>query len=177
MRALQITITGLMWGMPVAGLAQDVQPAPKQLTALQSCRARPDATDRLACYDRSVDALLAATARRDLVVIDRAEVKSARRGLFGFSLPKLSFLTGRPGDRADEEEADQFQSKIISSRSFGYDLWRFSVEEGGVWETVEASRSFADPRPGQIVSIERGTMGSYRAKIGRGRSILVRRIQ
>ena len=46
-----------------------------------------------------------------------------------------------------------------------------------MWETTEDKRGFTDPKPGAAVVIERGTLGAYYAKVGRGGRAAVRRIQ
>ena len=162
---------------PLPAYAAEPPKLPAQVAALQACRTKPDAAERLACYDKAVDVLSAATASRDLVVIDKAEVKSARKGLFGFTLPRIPFLSGREGDPDDDADARQLQTTIVSARRWNRVYWRFTVEGGGMWETTEDTRAFSDPKPGASVVIERGTLGAYYAKVGRGGRAAVRRIQ
>ena len=163
--------------VPLSVRAETPPKMPAQVTALQACRTKADAAERLACYDKAVDVLSAATASRDLVVIDKAEVKSARKGLFGFTLPRIPFLSGRDGDPDDDADARELQTTIISARRWNRIYWRFSVEGGAIWETTEDKRGFTDPKPGVAVVIERGTLGAYYAKVGRGGRAAVRRIQ
>lgn len=162
---------------PFAALAAEPPKMPAQVAALQACRTKADAAERLACYDKAVDVLSAATASRDLVVIDKAEVKSARKGLFGFALPRIPFLSSREGDPDDDADARELQTTIVSARRWNRVYWRFTVEGGAMWETTEDTRSFTDPKPGAAVMIERGTLGAYYAKVGRGGRAAVRRIQ
>ena len=163
--------------VPLTAPAAEPVKVPAQVAALQSCRAKSDPAERLACYDQAVDALSAATASRDLVIIDKAEVKSARKGLFGFTLPRIPFLNGKEGDPDDDADARELQTTILSARRWNRIYWRFSVEGGATWETTEDKRGFTDPKPGVAVVIERGTLGAYYAKIGRGGRAAVRRIQ
>lgn len=155
----------------------DTPQLPTQFTALQACRGKTDAAERLSCYDRAVDALSAATSSRELVVIDRREVRKARKGLFGFTLPKIPFLIGREGDPDDAAEARALETTVVSARRWNRAYWRFTVEGGAVWETVEEKRGFTDPKAGSPVTIERGTLGAYYAKVGRGGRVLVKRVQ
>ena len=89
----------LMIAVAFAWSAQaTARPAPqvaRQIGALQACKATSDNIARLACFDREVASLLAATQSQDVVIVERGEVRKARKGLFGFSLPNLGFLTGR----------------------------------------------------------------------------------
>jgi len=163
--------------LPFASHAQTPATLPKQVTALQDCRTKTDPAERLACYDKAVDALSAATASREVVVVDRAEVKQARRGLFGFTLPKIGFLSGSNADRQDADDDREIVTKVVSSRSFNRDQWRFTVEDGAIWETTEVSRGFDDPKPGATVTIERGTLGAFYATVGKRGRATVRRIK
>jgi hypothetical protein len=163
--------------VPLMARAEEAPKVPGQIAALQACRAKADAAERLACYDKAVDVLSAATASRDLVVIDKAEVKQARKGLFGFTLPRIPFLSSKEGDPDDDADSRELQTTVVSARRWNRIYWRFSVEGGGTWETTEDKRGFTDPKPGASVIIERGTLGAYYAKIGRGGRAAVRRIQ
>lgn len=163
--------------VPLAVRADVPPKVPPQISALQSCRTKADAAERLACYDKAVDVLSAATASRDLVVIDKAEVKQARKGLFGFTLPRIPFLSGKEGDPDDDADARELQTTVVSAKRWNRIYWRFTVESGGAWETTEDKRGFTDPKPGAAVIIERGTLGAYYAKVGRGGRAAVRRIQ
>lgn len=163
--------------VPTTARAEDPPKMPAQFTALQTCRTKADAAERLACYDKAVDVLSAATASRDLVVIDKAEVKQARKGLFGFTLPRIPFLSGKQGDPDDDADARELQTTVVSAKRWNRTYWRFSVEGGAMWETTEETRGFTDPKPGSTVIIERGTLGAYYAKVGRGGRASVRRIQ
>ena len=163
----------------VAGASRAEEPpqlAP-QVRALQDCRSKADAAARLACYDKAVDTLIAATTARDVVVIDKAEVKSARKGLFGFQLPKIPFLSGREGNAEDAKDESELTTTIVSARRWNKVYWRFTVEGGALWETLEDKRYFNDPKPGATVTFERGTLGAFYAKVGRGGRVQAHRIK
>jgi hypothetical protein len=159
-----------------AAPATPTAPMAKQVTALQACRTKADAAERLACYDKAVDDLSAATASQDVVVVERSEVRKARKGLFGFSLPRIGFLSGREGNKEDEADAVRLETKIASSRSVGYGKWRFTLDDGAIWETTEANIGFDDPLPGRTVLLEKGSLGGYFAKVGKGRSVRAKRV-
>jgi len=132
---------------------------------------------RLACYDRAVDVLARATASQEVVVIDRTEVRAARKGLFGFALPRIGFLSSRPGDAQDHSDESRLATTIVSAREIGYGKFRFTVDGGAVWETVEANSGFNDPHPGGKVLIEKGSLGSYFVQVdGRGRRVQAKRV-
>ena len=163
--------------LPLTAQSAETVKVPAQVAALQACRTKADAAERLACYDKAVDVLSAATASRDLVVIDKAELKTARKGLFGFTLPRIPFLSGKDGDPDDEADARELQTTVVSAKRWNRIFWRFTVESGGTWETTEDTRAFNDPKPGAAVILERGRLGAYYAKVGRGGRAAVRRVQ
>jgi hypothetical protein len=162
--------------LPAASMAAEPAPVAKQVTALQACRVKTDSAERLACYDKAVDVLSAAAASQEVVIVERSEVRKARKGLFGFSLPRIGFLAGRDGNAEDEADVARLETKIVSSRSVGYGKWRFTVESGAVWETVEVKLGFDDPLPGRTVVLEKGSLGSYFAKVGKGRQVQAKRV-
>jgi hypothetical protein len=151
-------------------------PPAKAITDLQACRGINDPAERATCYDRSVDALSAATLKGDIVVIERVEVRKVRKGLFGFTLPRLGFLAGRADNAEDVADEKELTTTVTSARSIGNGKWRFAVEGGGLWETVETNTGFTDPKPGLKVKIERGIMGAYFVAVEQGRRVQAKRI-
>ena len=162
--------------IPAVAVAAEPAPVARQVTALQACRTESDSAKRLACYDKAVDVLTAATTSQEVVIVERSEVRKARKGLFGFSLPRIGFLAGRDGNAEDEADVARQETKIVSSRTVGYGKWRFVVEGGAIWETVEVNMGFDDPLPGRTVLLEKGSLGSYFAKVGKGRRVQAKRI-
>jgi len=152
------------------------QPVSRPLAELQRCKTVADAATRLACYDKAVAVLTAATASGDTLVVERSEVRKARKGLFGFTLPRIDFLAGRDDSPEDVADEQRLVTTVVSSRPTSYGKWRFTVEGGGIWETVEAASGFGEPKPGVAVTIEKGSLGAYFAKVGKGRRVQAKRI-
>jgi hypothetical protein len=154
---------------------QAVQPL---IESLRSCRAIVPADQRVACYDRAADALLRAERDRDIVVMDRAEVQKAKRSLFGFSLPSIRLFgddDGRDGRRSGDGALKQLTGTLRSSTSLPGGLLRFTLDDGGVWETTE--QVMAPLRTGDAVTIKAGALGSYIATAPGRRSVKVRRLR
>ena len=76
-------------------------------------------------------------------------------------------------DAADEK---QLSTVITNARTIGYGKWRFTVEGGAVWETVEANMRFNDPAPGRKVLIERGSLGAYFVTVEKGGRVQAKRV-
>ena len=166
----------------IAALAALAVPAsakdpPKQsplVGALQSCRAISDAAERLACYDKQAGALLDATSKGDVAVVDKSEVRKVRKSLFGFAMPKLPFFSG---DDTADVASESLESTIKSANGIGYGKFRMVIAEGdAVWETTESYGTMREPRTGDKIVIKRGPLGSYILRIGSNRGVKGKRV-
>ena len=162
-------------GLPTLAPAQtSSKPArPPQFQNLIQCRALPDAGARLSCFDREAAALDAAEARSDIVVVDRQQLRTTRRSLFGLSLPKIPFLN----DENEKSEApDTLEAAIQSAQATRDGKWVLQLDSA-VWRTTETSSYIDDPRAGDQIRIKRGPLGSFSATINGGRPVKVTRVR
>jgi hypothetical protein len=144
------------------------------VNALEACRVISDPAERLACYDREAGALLAATSKGDVAVVDKSEVRQARKSLFGFAMPKIPFFSG---DDTVDAASDTLESTVKTASGIGYGKFRMTIAEGNaVWETTEAYATMREPRAGDKIVIKRGPLGSYMLRIGSNRGVKGRRI-
>ena len=178
MRQLNLfVITGTAIAVATPLLAQPAPPpTAKPIAELQRCRTITDAAARLACYDSSVAALSAATAANELVIVERQDVRKARKGLFGFALPSLGFLDGQRNDVADQEDASRLETTITAARSIGYGKYRFTVASGGTWENTAAATAFTDPEAGDAIVLEKGSLGGYFVRFVNKRRVAAKRV-
>ena len=155
---------------PAAGQDRD-QPAPPPVyQAVMACEAITDSAQRLACFDRSVAALKAATNAREVVVVDRGTVREARRGLFGLSLPRIKLFGGDD----DTEEVTAIDSTITGVRVAQDGMPVFVLADGARWKQTEGRNVFA--KAGHAIHIKRAAMGSYMANINKQPGIRVIRL-
>lgn len=154
MRKAAILATGLALA-GTAVIAKDTPPSPL-VSALVACKSETDDAKRLACYDRTAGALADATAKGQIAVVDREDVRKTRRALFGFVLPKLPFFSD---DDSAKDTPDVIETTARSVRALGYGMYSITIEDGAVWRTTEVSRR--DPKPGIKIRIKRGALGSY----------------
>ena len=138
------------------------------MDALIGCRAQADPQARLRCYDAAAEALASATASGSVVVVDREEIRKARRSLFGFSVPKLPFFNG---DKSQDDEQEEIIAQVASARSLGNGKWQVDLGTAGIWHTTESSAYPATPKPGDTVKIRSGILGSYFITVGKGRTV------
>jgi hypothetical protein len=155
--------------------ARDKPSLPKELPpvfeAVVNCRALTSDSERLACYDRSVAALAAARDKEDIVVADRTTIRETKKGLFGFTLPKLRLFGGAEGK---EEEIKEIESTISAVRDSADGLAVFTLADGARWKQTDGGATFA--RPGLSIHIKRGALGSYLASVDKGAFVRVVRL-
>ena len=154
--------------------AQD-EPLPSPLiAALEECLAISVDAERLACSDAAARRLIDASRRKEVVLVDREEMKKTRKSLFGFSLPRIGLFGGNGPDGA--EEVDRLETKIVRVTALGYDKFSFTVEGGGRWNTTEAWADLSPPKAGAAIVIKRGAIGSYMITPKGGRSTRAMRV-
>ncbi len=147
---------------------------PALYTDLIACKDIADPTARLACFDEKVTALETAQSTNQVVIADREQVREARQGLFGLSLPRIK-LFGGDGDEGDQIE--QIEGVVKSARRLRSGKWQIELEDGAVWLQTDSPRSsMRDPKAGDSIVIKRAALGSYMAKIKDGRGFRVKRI-
>jgi hypothetical protein len=162
--------------MAGAAGAKDKEPRRNSplVNALAACRQIPDAAQRLACFDKASGDLLAATEKGDLNVVDRAELRQARKSLFGFTMPRLPFFAG---DKSADDVSDKLNSKVTAVKEMPYGRVQVRIAEGNaVWETLETNSSFDIPKVGDTIEIRRGALGGYTLQFGRQRGVKGRRV-
>lgn len=178
----KLAIGAALFAVGGAALAQDQsdgadssEDRPEIYEDLLACRAIDAVEARLACYDQRVDALSKAEEEGTLIVVDTEVVKETRRGLFGFSLPRIGLFGG--GDRDDDDERiDEIEARIASARRYSATRWEFRLDNGTVWRQTSAERLY-EPDEGTLVTIKRAALGSYKARLQGQGSIRVRRHQ
>ena len=175
-----LLFAALLLGLPAAAFAQassSGQQRPELFEALLRCRAIADPAAKLQCFEAATDSLEQAVENREVVVVDREQVRESRRRLFGLDLPRLPIFGGG-GDDDDEEEADEVSSLegVVASvgfTSFGKLIIR--LEDGGSWHQTDDRHLGIEPRRGHKVVINRGALGSYMMRVNGQPGIRVKR--
>lgn len=146
---------------------------PKIFKDLVDCRQITDAAQRLACYDEKVATLEKAQQSRDIVIADKAEVREAKKGLFGLTLPSIKLFGGGSSD----DEIKEIDAVVRIARQVGYGAWQFTLDDGATWQQIDSETVVFEPRAGSKVRIKRGALGSFIANIDGQPGIKVRRVQ
>ena len=170
---------GIIASLAIALPAQSGNANPTDTSAgliadLERCLAIAADTERLACTDAAARRLVDASKRREVVVVDREEVKKTRRSLFGFQLPRIG-LFGRDGPD-DGQDVDRAEMPIARVTPVGYGKVTFTLEDGARWTTTEGWSEAILPRPGAVLIIKRGAIGSYMVSVKGSRAVRAMRI-
>jgi hypothetical protein len=164
-----VAVLGLVAAVPASAQKMPKTSTPKLFEEVVNCRAIQDSAQRLACYDRSVAALETAQKSNELYVADKAAMKEARRGLFGFSLPRMKIF----GDE-DLGDLDELETTIagVSSGQRGYVI---TLPDGARW--MQTDKRYMDkPKVGAKIKIEKAALGSFMASINGKPGFRVERI-
>ena len=176
-RTAAATLAGVLAAGALAGAASAQSSTPQAgsalLKSLAECRAVADSQARLACFDGVTGRLVAAEQAGEVVVVDRADIRAARRQAFGFSLPSLDiFARG-----ARDPELDRVQLVLSRATRLEDGKWLLRTEEGQVWRQTDDRRLSTSPRPGSRAEVRNAAMGSFFMNIDGQRAIRVRREQ
>lgn len=135
-------------------------PVPTALEAVIKCQSVEDDDARLKCYDRSVVQFNDATAKGDIIVAQKETVDKARKEVFGLSLSENPIFGNK-----EDEGVRSIESTIASARLQRNGKWIITLETGAQWRQTSSKRPRRDPKPGQVVIIERGLLGSFNVQI------------
>ncbi|QTD56973.1 hypothetical protein [Parasphingorhabdus cellanae] len=172
---IALLCTPIIAATPALAADKDnVAPDPPAIfTELISCKAIVEPEQRLACFDAKVAALETAQSSNQLVIADREQVREARRGLFGLSLPRIKLFDG---DKEDGDNVDKIDATISSVRKLRGGKWLIVLDDGAKWQQTEARSMMRSPRAADSIEIKRGSLGSFVAKVNDGRAFKVKRI-
>ena len=148
---------------------------PEAFKSVLECKSATDDKARLACFDQSIESLDQARQRNDILIVTKEEVREARRGLFGISLPKIRLFGSGNEDEGAPEELNEISS-TIAAVGRGQRGLVLKLADGAVWEQTDKVY-LGDVQEGDPITIKRAALGSYMAKIRGSRGARVKRIE
>ena len=167
-----------LYAVPAASLSaqtasdgEDARAISKQIDALRSCQSETDAALRLACYDLATRNVLAMIDDGKAQVVTTEEVERTRRGLFGFSMPKLGLFSSKDGQ--DIELLESTITRVRQSRR----SYEITIEEGSVWQIANAPPRLRAPQPGDPVAFKKASLGSFFIRIDGQMGVKGKRVQ
>lgn len=159
---------------PLLLAASPAEGEPTEYKTLINCRSIGDPMARLACYDEATVQLEAATSRRDVLVVDKAQIRRTKRTLFGLAIPNFNLFGDAKG--GDEDEVVSVDGVVASARLDQDNRWIVQLEDGATWRQIDAKPLARRPRPGFKVQINRAALGSYMMQVEGQPGIRVRRV-
>lgn len=156
----RLAVVAALTVIPSAAAAQLVTTADRLLRTFDECRAISAPAAQLACFDRATAALSAAVKAKDVQIIDRADVRKARRSLFGFTLPRINLFGSGESERGDEEFAE-IVTTVQSARAVANGRVEIRLADGNdaLWQTTEPMNF--PPKAGAKIRIRKGALGNY----------------
>lgn len=172
--ALKLSLLGALAVSVAASVAWAADPAgtAPAVRAVIQCRTITDPTQRLACYDKTVDDMAGASAKGDLLTLDKEQRKAIRHQAFGFTMP--SFTLFDKGEKP--EEASRASFKIAQAWQDLEGKWNFRLETGAVWRQTDTNELYHDPHAGSVADISKGALGSFFMKVDGQQAIRVMRV-
>lgn len=138
--------------------AQSGGASQRVLDGFAACRALPGDAARLACFDKAAGALETAVKAKEVQIVDRGDMRRAKRSLFGFALPKLD-LFGT--DRDDDPDAfTEINSTVAYTRTLANSRVEIGLaDDDAVWQTTDPLNW--PPKKGAKIRIRKGSLGNY----------------
>ena len=156
--AAALAAAGLFTGAAMsAAAATPDAPASPLLKGVPDCRGVAAAEARLACYDAAAARLETAAKSGDVVLVDRDQVRAARRQAFGFRLPSLDLF----GGGGDEDRVDNVSTLAERAYRDSEGKWVVRTRDGQTWRQIDNQNVARAPKKGSKVEIRRAMMGSY----------------
>ncbi|WP_375421279.1 hypothetical protein [uncultured Sphingomonas sp.] len=161
---------GILSMMLTAAVGAQSRRAEGSVDAVVACRAERDDAVRLACFDRASATIATVRQSGELIVLDRQKVVARRRRSFG--LPSANALAVADVSGATVKELDGVVRAIRPTRTPG--RYIFELTDKSAWEMLEPT---SPPGIADTVKITAVRLGGFRAKIGRSRTVMVKRVR
>ena len=149
------------------------------LNIMVECAKIDDPTARLACYDNNIKnagGVVRSTVPGRTVALGGGAPVGAASGVGGFGGENV-----RSGPNRFAPPAGQAQSirpKLAGVTQLGQGIYRLTLEDDSQWDFVEGvGIEYRPPRAGSIIEIERGSLGSYLARVDGQEAVQVRRVR
>ncbi len=159
MSGTRLSALAILLSCSSGALAQQAS-GERVIESLTRCRGIAEPLARLECFDRSTAALESAIRSKEVTILDRQEVRKARRSLFGFTLPRIGLFGGRDDGPEDRKEFEELNTTVVSARQVQNSRVEMRIAaDDAVWMTTDPMPF--PPRSGAKVRIRKGALGNY----------------
>lgn len=160
-------------GSAGAGWAQ-----PSLTDRLYACTGMTDGQARLACFDAAVAELKQAQTAGEVSLVSRAEVQQAEKDSFGLDpLTQARAMTGVASASTPPADLDVIKVTIISAEKRANGTYRFTLDNGQVWDQIDTGGPRSLPRGTIEGEIRRASLGSFLLKPGNRSVVRVKRVK
>jgi hypothetical protein len=135
--------------------------------SLRTCASIKRSSERLACYDRTVEQLAAADGRPD------ATFKPSPEAMFGTTASKPQDASPTLPER---EELSAVTARIATLTTDGEGMNVVELDNGQQWRQISGSKTLL-LKEGDVVTITRAALNSFRLSTPSGRIAKVKRIR
>ena len=97
-------------------------------------------------------------------MVDRQQIRRARRSLFGLTLPDLGIFGGDRDEGEDGAAVNEINSTILAIGSNAEGRMTYRLADESVWVQTEG-RLGRMPRSGEAIRIRRGPLGAFLANV------------
>lgn len=151
------------------------------LDKVYACTGITKAEERLACFDGAVAGFKQAQAKGDVRVVTKEQTAQADKQAFGLreadAVEAARASAGALPAPAAPTTLDTVQVKLTSAAKRADGRYRFTMEDGQVWEQVDSDSVSGLKKLPLPAEIKTAYLGSFLMKIDGGRAIRVRRVK
>lgn len=143
------------------------------LGKLYACSDIADPNARLACFDKGIESLKQGEKSKEIVILDKTEVKAAKKAAFGFAMPKIKIFD----DDDAKAKNNALEVTVLNiGRQGPYPLIRTSEDQE--WLVLEEEEIQLFTKPPYKAKIKSASLGSFLLQFeGRNKSYRVRRVK
>lgn len=158
-----LTAASALSCMPVSAQAPSENASGDEyIDELRKCQAIAEDSSRLACFDAAALGLVTANETGEVRLIDKEDVRQARRQLFGLAAPEVDLLKPDEGEEVDNK---YLESQIVSVRYLSRQKIQFTTTEGALWEIKRAPKRLKRVEAGDKVVFKKASLGSFFIRI------------
>jgi len=196
---------GLFTATSASAQAGDPSVSADPIEDILACQAVVDPTERVGCFDQAAAVLDTARQTGSVIAVNAETIEAVQKDAFGFSMPSLPRLglaamlgrtqtnssdplsssdaaseddgTGQVLARSDDGRVNGIILHIVRTETRANGKLRFYMENGQVWDQLDALRVRIPRREPRVAAyIRRGAIGGFMMRVNnQGRAVRVRR--
>ncbi len=151
------------------------------LDKVYSCAGITKSDDRLACFDDAVAGFKEAHAAGEIQIVTKEQVVEGEKQSFGLrdsgAVEAARASAGALPAPAAPATIDSVQVKVASAVKRGDGKYRFTLEDGQIWEQIDSDSVGGLRKFPLSAEIRAASLGSFMMKIDGKQAVRVRRVK